>query len=196
MVDGALFRSTNRGELDLLAGQLRAIHCFRQHLDSQLARLIEGAVLVVVLLEQRLCTCTIRPDTGGLPAGVVAAGVRLVELEVALVVPAGIDEGNTKGAQTTMLRVALLEIAQTAHELLAGNVGIVGEQVALRSLARVVDENVGISGHARDSGDHVVVEDVQLLGARILLEQLAGDFPFGGEHDAVGGEDAEGSAGV
>lgn len=56
-----------------------------------------------------------------------------------------------------MLRVALLEVAEATHELLARDVGAVREQVTLRRLARVVDEDVGVGDHAGDGADHVAV---------------------------------------
>jgi hypothetical protein len=45
-------------------------------------------------------------------------------------------------------------------------------------------------------GQAVLVERVELLGRRVLLEQLGGDLALGGEHDAVAREDAERGAGV
>lgn len=111
-------------------------------------------------------------------------------------VPPGVDEAHTKRPQPTMLRVTLLQITQPTHELFAGDVLVVGQQVALGGLAGVVDEDVGVGGHARHGADHVVVEDVELLGRRVLLEELGGDFALGGEDDAVLGEDTDGGAGV
>lgn len=60
-----------------------------------------------------------------------------------------------------MLRVALLEVAQPADELLARYVFVVGEEVALGGLAGVVDEDVGVGGHACYCADHVAVEGEQ-----------------------------------
>ena len=79
----------------------------------------------------------------------------MVELELSLRVVAGVDEGDAEGAETAVLRVALLEIAQAPHELLAGDLGVVGEEVALGGLAGVVDEDVGVGGHAGYRADHV-----------------------------------------
>jgi hypothetical protein len=41
-----------------------------------------------------------------------------------------------------------------------------------------------------------LIENVQLLGGRVLLQQLARDLALGGEDNAVAGEDTEGSTGV
>lgn len=54
-----------------------------------------------------------------------------------------------------MLGVSLLEIAQAADQLFAGNVLVVGEEVLLGSLAGVVDEDVGVGGHACYCANHV-----------------------------------------
>ena len=158
MIDSALRRPTYRRKLNLLTRQLGAIHRLTQHLDRQLTRLLQTALLVVVLLQQTLRAGVVRADARGFPAAVVSGGVGLVELEVALVVPAGVEEGDAERTQATVLGVALLEVAEAAHELFAGDVGIVGEQVALRGLASVVDEDVGVGGHACDGADHVAVQ--------------------------------------
>jgi hypothetical protein len=50
--------------------------------------------------------------------------------------------------------------------------------------------SVGSGERMGSNGDHVLVQDVQLLGRCVLLKQLAGDFSFGGKDDAVLGEDA------
>lgn len=36
-------------------------------------------------------------------------------------------------------------------------------------------------------GEHELVQDVELLGGCVLLQQLGGDLSFGGEHDAIFG---------
>ena len=41
--------------------------------------------------------------------------------------------------------------------MLAGDVVVVGEEEALRGLTSVVDEDVGVRGHAGDGADHVAV---------------------------------------
>jgi hypothetical protein len=158
----ALLGPADRRELDLLRRKLCGIHRLAQHLDRQLARLLKVAVLVVVLLQQTLRRSVVGAHARRLPAAVVSGRVGLVELELPLVVPAGVDEGNTERSETTVLRVALLQIAQAAHELLAGNVGVVGEEVLLGGLAGVVDEDVGVGGHAGDGGDHVAINVISL----------------------------------
>jgi hypothetical protein len=44
--------------------------------------------------------------------------------------------------------------------------------------------------------EDALIENVQLLSGRVLLQQLARDLALGGEDNAVAGEDAEGSSGV
>ena len=83
------------------------------------------------MLEQTLSAGIVGTDTGGLPTAVVATGVALVELELALVVVTGVDERDTERTETTMLRVTLLQIAQAADELFTGDFLVVGEEVVL-----------------------------------------------------------------
>jgi len=56
-----------------------------------------------------------------------------------------------------VLCVALLEVAEASYQLLAGDFGIVGLEVALGGLAGVVDEDVSVGGHAGDGADHVAI---------------------------------------
>jgi hypothetical protein len=44
--------------------------------------------------------------------------------------------------------------------------------------------------------EDALIENVQLLGGRVLLQQLARDLALGGEDNAVAGENTEGSSGV
>jgi hypothetical protein len=185
----------------LLAAELGGVHGLAEHLDCEPTRLFQVALLLVVLLQQALGRGIVCTDACRLPAAVVATGVALVELELSLGVPSGVDEGHAKGPQTAVLRISLLEIAKLAHELLAGHVFVVGEEVALGGLTGVVDEDVGIGGHTRYSADHVattelvppgqsrrhdaLVQDVQLLGGCVLLQQLARHLPLRREDNAV-----------
>lgn len=43
---------------------------------------------------------------------------------------------------------------------------------------------------------NALIEDVQLLGGGVLLQQLAGDLALGGQHDTVLCEDTESCAGM
>lgn len=73
-------------------------------------------------------------------------------------IPARIDERNTKRTQASVLRVSLLEIAETAHELFARDVGVVSQEISLGGLSGVVDQDVGVGGHACYCADHVAEE--------------------------------------
>lgn len=94
----------------------------------------------------------------------------MVELELALVVVSGVDEADTERSQTTVLGVALLEVAQTSHQLLAGDLLVVGQEVALCGLAGVVDEDVGVGGHACYCADHVARYMCQTLQTALEAE--------------------------
>lgn len=142
----------------LLTTQLGRVHRLAEHLDRNPARLVQSTVLLVVLLQQTRRTRVVGTDTRGLPAAVVARRVGLVELELALGVPAGVDEGDSERAQTTVLCVALLQVAQPPDQLLAGNVLVVGQEVALGGLAGIVDEDIGVGVHSCYSADHVAMK--------------------------------------
>ena len=146
-------------KLTLLAIQLCRVHRLAQHLDRQPTRLLEIAILLVVLLQQTLRRRVIRPYACRPPSAVVPTRIAVVELKLPLRVVAGVDERDAKGPQATVLRVSLLQVAQAAHELLAGDLLVVDEQVALCGLARIVDEDVGVGGQAGDGADHVAVWD-------------------------------------
>ena len=140
------------------------------------------------MLQQALCRCIVRTDASRLPTAVVTTGIALVQLELALGIPTSVDEGDTKRPETAVLRVALLEVAQAADELLAGDVFVVGQEVTLGGLTGVVDEDVGVGRHPCYGTDHIagdllvvgwrgglrrvrnaLVENVQLLGRCVLL---------------------------
>lgn len=72
-------------------------------------------------------------------------------------VVSGVDERDTERTETTVLGVTLLEITHATDELFAGDFFVVGEKVALGSLAGVVDEDVGICSHTGDGTDHVTI---------------------------------------
>lgn len=58
--------------------------------------------------------------------------------------PASIEEGHPKRPQPSVLRVALLRVAQTPDQLVNRHWLLIGEQVPLRLQAARVDENVGV----------------------------------------------------
>jgi len=64
-----------------------------------------------------------------------------------------------------MLGVTLLQITESADELFAGDVFVVGEEVSLSGLSGVVDKDVGIGGHSSNSADHVTVKETYISHA-------------------------------
>jgi hypothetical protein len=70
-------------------------------------------------------------DGGGLPAGVVAGGVGGVELELAVLVVAGEEEGGAEGPGAADLRVVLLDVADVDDDFLDGDAGSVLDSVVL-----------------------------------------------------------------
>lgn len=142
-------------ELTLLAAQLCGVHSLAQHLDSHSTRLLQIAVLLVILLEETLRTCVVCANARRFPASVISTGVTLVQLELTEMVIPSVDEGDTKRTETSVLGISLLQITQSTDKLFAWNVFVVREEVALGVLASIVDQNVGIGVHTRNSADHV-----------------------------------------
>lgn len=99
--------------------------------------------------------CVIRTNARRLPSAVVSRRIALVQLKLARIVIAGVDEGDTKGSEPSVLGIALFEVAEASDELFARDFFIVREEVALGSLTGVVDEDVGVGSHAGDGADHV-----------------------------------------
>jgi hypothetical protein len=79
-------------ERTLLAAEVCRIHSLAQDLDGQTAGFSQRALIGVILLEQTLSAGVVGTNTGGLPTTVVATGVALVKLELALVVVTSVDE--------------------------------------------------------------------------------------------------------
>ena len=117
----------DEGLRTLFAAQLGRVHRLAKNLDRHAASLGQCAVLLIVLLQQALCAGIVRTGACGLPATVVARGIAQVQLELPPGVPPGVDERDAKGSETTVLGVALLKVAESADELLAGNVFVVSE---------------------------------------------------------------------
>ena len=132
-----------------------------------------------------------------------------------MLVPAHVEDGDSEGPLAAALGVQLLDVAEPADQLLAGDALPVGVLVPLPDQPQLVGQEVGVrseSGHAAhlqvrprltpytDEGDqdiklhgthHIVIQFVDLLGVEHLVQQLVGVPPLRGEHDAVVGEDAE-----
>jgi hypothetical protein len=98
-------------KLTLFTAQLGRVHSFAQDFHGQSTGFLQVTFLFVVLFQQRLCTGIVGADAGGFPATIVTAGVALVKLELSLRVVAGVDEGDAKGSETTVLSVSLLQVA-------------------------------------------------------------------------------------
>lgn len=145
------------GPLTLLTAQLRRVHGLAQNLDSHSTSLLQSGVFLVVLLEQALGAGIVGTNAGCLPPAVVSTRIALVQLELAEVIPPSIDERYTERTETTVLGIPLLQITQSAHKLLAGNVFVVSEEVALGVLTSVIDQDVSIGVHASHCADHVTV---------------------------------------
>lgn len=158
------------GLLTLLTAELRRVHRLAQNLDSHGTSLLQSGILLVILFEQALGAGIVGTNAGRLPPAVVSTRVALVQLELAEVIPPSVDERYTERTETTVLGIPLLQVTQPAHKLLAGNVFVVGEEVALGVLTSVVDQDVGIGVHASHCADHVTVINELAVPYRAMTE--------------------------
>lgn len=104
-------REISSGRRTLFAVQRRAVHSLAHRPEHKANRILDLNIVFILLLQQALRRAVVRAYTRRLPAAIVARGVRVVQLELVVWVVAGIEKGNTEGAQTTELRVALLHVA-------------------------------------------------------------------------------------
>lgn len=94
------FVDTGNPKRTLLATQRSAVHGLAKNLNSHRASLLEVAFFLVVLLQQALSRCVVGAHRRCLPSTVVSGGVRLVELELALLIVACVDERDTERTKT------------------------------------------------------------------------------------------------
>uniref|UniRef100_A0A6B0V6F0 Putative secreted protein n=1 Tax=Ixodes ricinus TaxID=34613 RepID=A0A6B0V6F0_IXORI len=186
-----------RGHLQFVGRQLGHVQRLAEHLDGQGEGVLERRlVLLVLLLEDGDCGRAVVPDARRLPAAVVAARVRLVQLVAVVLVPSHVQDGDAEGPFPAVLSVRLLEVAQPAHQALAGDRLAVLQQVPLGDLTQLVGQHVGVRGDASHAARHVVVQLVDLLGGEHFVEKLVGVSSLRSENNPVRCQDAEAGAGV
>lgn len=143
------------GPLTLLAAELGGVHGFAEDFYGQPTCFLEVTFLSVVLLQQTLRARIICTHAGGFPSTVVSTRITLVKLKLSLRIVASVDEGNTERTKPTVLRVALLDIAEASHKLFTWDILVVCPEIFLSLFAGGIDENICISCHASDRADHV-----------------------------------------
>lgn len=137
--------------LTFLAPQRRTIHRLAHRPHNKPNCLLHRDIVLILLLQQTLRGPVIRAHTRRLPSAVVPARIGVVQLELVMRVPAGVENRDAEGTETTILGVSLFEIAQALSEEFDGDGFVVGEEVALRGLSGVVDQRVGIGGQTSDA---------------------------------------------
>lgn len=195
-LDVAVAVQRHGGELDFVGGQLGAVGGLAQDLEGQLLGVLKIEVVLVLLLEDGLGTGVVCADAGGLPAGVVAGRVARVQLEAVSVVVAGKEKRDAERPQPTVLGVALLQVAHLLYYVLERRLLVVHLEVLLRRFPHVVDQDAGVGRHPGHAAQRALVQDIHLLGARVLFEQLARHLPLRHQRNAVLRHDPDGRAGV
>ena len=187
-LDGKSERLGNVRDADLLLGIVVGLHL--------LVVVVSLGLGPVLRLEEGLAGLVVGPDDGGLPPGVVAGGVGLVQLEAVVGVVSGEEEGDAEGSEAAVLGIGLLVVADVLDELLDGDGLGVLVGVPTGAEAGLVDEDVGIGGQAGHGAGGVVAELVGLLGGFGRGEEAGRDALLAGHDDAVLGQDADAGAGV
>mmetsp|Transcript_51463 Transcript_51463/g.142425 ORF Transcript_51463/g.142425 Transcript_51463/m.142425 type:complete len:312 (-) Transcript_51463:78-1013(-) len=184
-------------DVELVRGECGGVTCLGEDLDGEGEGVLErDHLLLVLLLHERHGGLVVGADARGLPTVVVAARVRLVQLEPVRLVPPRVEHRHTKRAEAAILRVRLLLVRELLDELLHRLRLLVGEAIALRVQSSLVDEDVGVGGDAGDGAGDVLVDEVHLLRAPRRLQKLRGQLLLRRQHNAVAREDAQRSARV
>lgn len=87
-------------ELTLLASKSSTIHSLAHHPQHESDGVFHFNVILVLLLEQTLCSAIVRSDACRFPARIVSRGIGMVKLEVIVRVVTGIEKRNTKWSET------------------------------------------------------------------------------------------------
>ena len=127
LVDG----EGNGDELDLLGGGCGSLHGLNERLQGKPESFFERQVFLVLLLEEGIGGNVVAADGRGLPPGIVARRISGVELELAVLVVAGEEEGRSERPGSSDLGVVLLDIADVDNDFLDGDGGSVLEPVVL-----------------------------------------------------------------
>lgn len=87
-------------EQTLIRLETSAVHGLADDAEGELERLVDVVLGVVLLFEHTLSSLVVGTDRGGLPAAIVATGIRVVELELKVSVPSSVQVRHSKRPQT------------------------------------------------------------------------------------------------
>ena len=113
-----------------------------------------------------------------LPGGVVARGIRVVELEALDGIVASVHHTHAVGSARAVLGVVVKLVAEELDQLFDVDRLLMAVEVALSMDPGVINEVVCISYHAGDSGQHMVVNLGKFAGLASGHKEF-GDFFFG-----------------
>lgn len=119
--------------------QRRGFDSLAKDFHRQRLGILQGAVFIIVALENGLSRRQVPANASGLPAAVIATGVALIQLEPVDTVPSGVQEGATERTHTAVLSVTLLHVADSLDQLFTGHWFAVGEGVLLVDTTSVVN---------------------------------------------------------
>mmetsp|Transcript_20628 Transcript_20628/g.53943 ORF Transcript_20628/g.53943 Transcript_20628/m.53943 type:complete len:279 (+) Transcript_20628:98-934(+) len=171
------------GDLDVVARDL-PLEALLQREQRGVDRVLQLHLLAVPLLQERLGVGHVLPDGGGLPGKVGAGGVNLVQLRP-VVVKAGHQEGDAKGAHATGLGELLHDRGRLADQLRHGDGLLVQLVVSLRLVARLAHQHPRVGPHARVRHPDVGRQQ-RHLGHRAAVHQRARQLLLRRDHHPVG----------
>ena len=87
-------------QLTFFASKRRTIHSLAHRLQDEPDCFFDCDLIFVILLQQTLCCTVVRADARRFPTGIVAGRIRVVELELVVRVPAGVEEGDAEWTKT------------------------------------------------------------------------------------------------
>lgn len=95
------------------------------------------------------------------PSGIVATGIRVVELESPDLVITSIHHSDTERSARSELGIKMLFVADELDEFLDVDILVVRVQMPLAVNSGVVNQIVCVSHNARNSGQNVIVNFVK-----------------------------------
>merc|ERR1712226_698946 len=121
------------------------VHRLSEDLCRHYDALVQCHVFYIVLLECGDGVHIVLSSGVGLPGGIVAGGIRAVELEPTGGVVTSVHKSDAEWSAAAVLSVGVLVVSKVLHNLLDVDRGLLAVSVSLACETGHIDEDVGIS---------------------------------------------------